>query len=78
MHVNVYIYPALLLSGPLSTSHMQFFVRLVPSPTPFSVLQFALSTSMYYCQRKPKNKELGRPGNEASSLCHRLYVNALL
>ena len=52
---------------------------LVPSPPPFFVLRFSFSiilgsgrapssTSMYYTERKPKNKKRGRPGNEATPL----------
>ena len=28
------------------------------------------STSVYYTERKPKNKKRGRPGNEATFVCH--------
>ena len=34
----------------------------VPRPSPFFC-----ATSVYYTERKPKNKKRGRPGNEANN-----------
>ena len=40
------------------------WLALFPGLPRFFALQF--SASMYYTERKPKNKKRGRPGNEAS------------
>ena len=48
---------------PTSTSHPPDVIHVtsVPRPSPFS----RSSASVYYIERKPKNKKRGRPGNEA-------------
>ena len=51
----------------------------VPRPPPF-VLWFSFSiipTSVYYTERKPKNKKRGRPGNKASVDQYKLCAHKL-
>ena len=52
--------------GPLPPYvHLAFTVRHSrDKPSPF----FTLFRSVYYTERKPKNKKRGRPGNEASKM----------
>ena len=44
-------------------SWVEVRASLVPRPPPF----FVRRASVYYTERKPKNKKRGRPGNEARS-----------
>ena len=53
-------------SSPTSTSRPLDVIHVTGVPRPS--LFFAPSASVYYTERKPKNKKRGRPGNEATSI----------
>ena len=62
------------LPPPTSTSRPPDLIHVIvfPRPSPFS----RSSASVYYTERKPKNKKRGRPGNEATSDASENFWNA--